>query len=306
MLKTQRIILNHVQDMHKIKNKDFLIKYSEGNLYEYIQQYKEEVKIDTKGILRISDPGKIYFEIFVIILAIYNCFGIPFEICFKPEVMENTSFLILNTIIDFIFLIDIIVQFKTTYYDPLSGDEIFDKEIIKWNYLKGRFLIDILATVPFDNIVFLITKTRSAILPLFSLLKLIRVTRLGRIIEKMNVKEHIKLMMKLSQLIFFLIMYIHCQACVWYLIVNQEQNWVPPLDGISPDNFLFDDSLSRKYLICVYYSILLLTCNDITPVGEWKIFFCTSAITLGAIINADIFGTMALIIQNLNIKNTEF
>ena len=95
-------------------------------------------------------------------------------------------------------------------YDPLSGDEIFDKEIIYWNYLKGRFLIDILATVPFDNIVFLITKTRSAILPLFSLLKLIRVTRLGRIIEKMNVKEHLKLMMKLSQLIFFLIMYIHC------------------------------------------------------------------------------------------------
>ena len=58
--------------------------------------------------------------------------------------MENTSFMILNTIIDFIFFIDKFVQFKTSYYDPLNGNEIFDKEIIKWNYLKGKILIDIL------------------------------------------------------------------------------------------------------------------------------------------------------------------
>lgn len=112
--------------------------------------------------------------------------------------MESTGFLILNTLIDIIFGVDIALQFKTTYYDPFTGEEIFDKKTITMEYLKGRFLIDILATVPFDNIAFLITQERNEILPLFSLLKLIRVTRLGRIIEKMNVKEHIKLMMKLS------------------------------------------------------------------------------------------------------------
>ena len=101
-------------------------------------------------------------------------------------------------------------------------------------------------------------------------------------------------------------MFIHCQACVWFLIVNDDQEWMPPLDGIDPDGYLYDDSLIRKYLISIYYSILLLTCNDITPKGEFQIFFCTSAVTLGAIINANIFGNMALIIQNLNLKNTEF
>lgn len=163
-----------------------------------------------------------------------------------------------------------------------------------------------MATVPFDNIVYAISQVKSPVLPLFSLLKLIRVTRLGRIIERMNVKEHIKLMMKLSQIIFLLIMFIHCQACVWFKIVNQDQTWTAPLDGIDPNNDLYNDSTSRKYLISVYYSILLLTCNDITPTGQWKIFFCTSAVTLGAIINSIIFGNMALIIQNLNLKNTEF
>lgn len=258
------------------------------------------------GILRINDGRKIYFEIFVIILAIYNCFGIPLEICLQPVTMESQGFLILNSVIDFIFGIDIFVQFKTTYYDALSGDEVFDKNLIFWNYIKGRFFIDLLATVPFDNLTYAILGVKNEILPLFSLLKLIRVTRLGRIIERMNVKEHIKLMMKLSQLIFFLIMYIHCCGCVWYLIVVQDKMWTAPLEGIDPDNDLYNSSTTHKYLISVYYSILLLNCNDITPLSTWKIFFCTSAVTLGAIINANIFGNMALIIQNLNLKNTEF
>lgn len=100
---------------------------SEKGLYEYLQEFREEHEIDKTGIFQINDPRKIYFEVFVIILAIYNCFGIPFEICFEPPIMESNAFLILNSIIDFFFGIDIYVQFKTTYYDPLSGDEVFDK-----------------------------------------------------------------------------------------------------------------------------------------------------------------------------------
>ena len=73
-----------------------------------------------------------------------------------------------------------------------------DRQTIIWNYLSGRFVIDLMATIPFDSIAYAITRQKSAILPLFSLLKLIRVTRLGRIAEKMNVKEDIKLAMKLA------------------------------------------------------------------------------------------------------------
>lgn len=174
------------------------------------------------GLIRINDPRKIYFDVFVIILAIYNCYSIPLEICFNPVEMESNFFLVLNSIIDIIFGVDIFIQLRTTYYDAMNGDEIFDTDKIKWNYLKGRFLIDFLSTIPFDNIGYLITRKKSPLLPLFSLLKLIRVTRLARIIERMNAKEHVKLMMKLAQLIFFLIMYIHCLACVWFLIVNQK------------------------------------------------------------------------------------
>ena len=66
--------------------------------------------------------------------------------------MEGAAFTAFNTCIDFCFFLDVLLTFRTTFYDPNSGDEIFEKKKVVINYLKGRFTIDILSTVPFDNI----------------------------------------------------------------------------------------------------------------------------------------------------------
>ena len=50
----------------------------------------------------------------------------------------------------------------------------------------------------------------------------------------------------------------------------------------------------------------MLTGNDITPKGTFSIAFVGFSMTLGAIINANIFGNMALIISDLNRKSQEF
>jgi len=126
----------------------------------------------------------------------------------------------MNTLIDIMFGMDIFVQFRTTFYHPITGDEVKNLSIIRKNYLRGRFTIDFLSTVPFDNILYVLTGSESPILALFSLLKLFRVTRLGRIIARLNVSEDIKNSLKLFQLIFFIIIYIHCSGCAWYAIVN--------------------------------------------------------------------------------------
>ena len=43
-----------------------------------------------------------------------------------------------------------IVVFRTTILDEESGEEIRDWKIIGNAYLRGRFTIDFLSTVPFD------------------------------------------------------------------------------------------------------------------------------------------------------------
>ena len=101
--------------------------------------------------------------------------------------MKAPGFYVINTMIDFVFLLDIIVNFRTTFYDIETGDEVFDSKRTGRMYLKGRFTVDLLSTIPFDNIAGIFTSESSPILQLFSLLKLVRISRLARIIERMNV-----------------------------------------------------------------------------------------------------------------------
>ena len=58
----------------------------------------------------------------------------------------------LNYVIDILFFMDILMNFRTTYYNSRTALEITDKNLIVKNYLKGYFIIDLLSTVPFDII----------------------------------------------------------------------------------------------------------------------------------------------------------
>ena len=58
----------------------------------------------------------------------------------------------MNSFIDVFFFIDIIVNFRTTYINTKTAEEITTPNLIAFNYLKTRFVIDFLATIPFDLI----------------------------------------------------------------------------------------------------------------------------------------------------------
>ena len=81
---------------------------------------------------------------------------------------------------------------------------------------------------------------------------------------------------------------------------------MPPLDGADPEADFYNDPLIHRYFIAIYYAVLILTGNDVTPVGTFQIAFIACFITIGAIINASIFGNMALVISDLNKKSAEF
>lgn len=63
--------------------------------------------------------------------------------------MENTFFLILNYFIDLFFFLDIIIAFRCVVYDD-KGEEIATTSAMACDYLQSTFIVDILATVPFD------------------------------------------------------------------------------------------------------------------------------------------------------------
>lgn len=54
-----------------------------------------------------------------------------------------------SSIVDVIFFIDIVLNFHTTFVGP-GGEVVSDPKIIRMNYLKSWFIIDLLSCLPYD------------------------------------------------------------------------------------------------------------------------------------------------------------
>jgi len=56
---------------------------------------------------------------------------------------------ITNYIVDFCFMIDIIIQFNLSYYDS-KYNKITSRRMIAKRYLKSWFFIDLISVIPID------------------------------------------------------------------------------------------------------------------------------------------------------------
>ena len=150
------------------------------------------------------------------IIATWNALALPIELAFEPAWADSFENAVINALIDFFFFLDIIVVFRTTIIGD-NGEIVTDQKTIAIKYLKGSFTVDLLSTIPLDSLAgIFLDEATAAQFKLFGCLKLIRVIRLNRIIRDLNVPGHIKVILKLFKLTFFLFLYVHFQSCVWF------------------------------------------------------------------------------------------
>jgi hypothetical protein len=64
----------------------------------------------------------------------------------------------------------------------------------------------------------------------------------------------------------------------------------------------YDLGTQSKYLISIYNAMLNLLGNEIYPSNDFQLLFNNLALLLGALINANIFGTIVVIVQGFNRK----
>jgi hypothetical protein len=122
---------------------------------------------------------------------------------FKPPIAKTIPWMLFNGFIDFLFLIDIFLTFRTTYVSSKTGIEISDPKKIAKNYMLGRFWIDFFTIFPFSYISFL------EVMRVIGILKISRVLRLGKIIDKLNAEEEFKQTLNLFKLVLNLLLFVH-------------------------------------------------------------------------------------------------
>ena len=121
-----------------------------------VQYEKQKNQMRKNLIISYSNKYRIKWDLFVILLAIYNSITLPLVLAFEPPFLKGSFLDTFDMFIDFLFLLDIIITFRTTIIDPRKNTEVIDSKMIACTYIKGRFFIDVLATVPVETIALII------------------------------------------------------------------------------------------------------------------------------------------------------
>ena len=69
-------------------------------------------------LLSVNERWRVRWDLFVMVLAIWNCFQLPFNIAFSPDSDKHPASVAVNACIDVLFLLDIFLNFRTTFLHP--------------------------------------------------------------------------------------------------------------------------------------------------------------------------------------------
>lgn len=116
---------------------------------EVLPQYRQEAPKTPPHILLHYCAFKAIWDWVILCLTFYTAIMVPYNVAFKNKTSEDVSLLVLDSIVDVIFFIDIVLNFHTTFVGP-GGEVVSDPKIIRMNYMRSWFIIDLLSCLPYD------------------------------------------------------------------------------------------------------------------------------------------------------------
>ncbi|NXF28289.1 KCNH7 protein, partial [Rhodinocichla rosea] len=237
---------------------------------DVLPEYKLQApRIHRWTILHYS-PFKAVWDWLILLLVIYTAIFTPYSAAFLLSDSEEAQrhhcgyscspLNVVDLIVDIMFIIDILINFRTTYVN--SNEEVVSHPAkIAIHYFKGWFLIDMVAAIPFDLLIFGSGSEETT--TLIGLLKTARLLRLVRVARKLDrYSEYGAAVLFLLMCTFALIA--HWLACIWYAIGNvegQRTGWLHALGQQigKPLNGSFGPSIKDKYVTALYFTFSSLT-----------------------------------------------
>lgn len=89
---------------------------------EVLPQYRQEAPKTPPHILLHYCAFKAIWDWIILCLTFYTAIMVPYNVAFKNKTSEDVSLLVLDSIVDVIFFIDIVLNFHTTFVGP--GGEV--------------------------------------------------------------------------------------------------------------------------------------------------------------------------------------
>ncbi|XP_034497668.1 potassium voltage-gated channel subfamily H member 6 isoform X3 [Ailuropoda melanoleuca] len=160
---------------------------------DVLPEYKLQAPRIHRGTLLHYSPFKAVWDWLILLLVIYTAVFTPYSAAFLLSDQDESQrvdcgytcspLTVVDLIVDIMFVVDIVINFRTTYVN--TNDEVVSHpRRIAIHYFKGWFLIDMVAAIPFDLLIFRSGSDETT--TLIGLLKTARLLRLVRVARKLD------------------------------------------------------------------------------------------------------------------------
>lgn len=218
----------------------------------------------------------------------------------------------IDHICDGFFLVDILLNFRTSYIDSDECLVLYGKRIAI-HYLRTWFTLDFVSSVPWDLITsgLLPGMQPAKLMKIGKIAKVLKLLRLGKVLKLMagstlleRVEEHLppkahQTGRKISSLVIVTMMLCHWLAC--FMVTT---------DGSCIDRYLGDEaSVGRRYLAALYWAMTTLTTvgyGDVLPTSDNERLYAMLAMIIGGSFYGYIIGSMTSVITDMDIDARAF
>ncbi|KAF0289851.1 Potassium voltage-gated channel subfamily H member 8 [Amphibalanus amphitrite] len=228
---------------HYTQERKSKIKLNNPGSTAPLPEYKTVSAKRSKFVLSHYGIFKSCWDWLILVATFYVAVVVPYNASFVMD--RDRPSVVSDVVVEALFLIDIILNFRTTYVNK-KGEVVSNPRYIATNYLKGWFIVDLLAALPFDLL--FAADVYSSETPIH-LLKLTRLLRLVRLLQKIDRYT------QYSSMILTLLLVLFSLAAHWLAC------WIPqlaerlhlPVDNVTTE---------MSYITALYF-----TCTSLTSVG---------------------------------------